>query len=65
MRAIQAEVLLKLFSGDLGATMEIGGSVNHYYHNACNVAVRQLDLSKQIGVPQPAISSADLAKGSL
>lgn len=65
MRGLTVEVALKFFSGDFGATMDSGGMVNRYYHNACNVAVRQLELSKQIGVPSPAINTAQLAKDSL
>jgi hypothetical protein len=63
MYGLTIEVALKFFSGDIGGTMESGGLINRYYHNSCNVAVRQLDLSKQIGVPQPAINDAQLAKG--
>lgn len=65
MRGLTVEVALKFFSGDVGATMESGGLINRYYQNSCNVAVRQLELSKQIGVPQPAINEAELAKSSL
>jgi hypothetical protein len=65
MRGLTMEVALKFFSGDIGATIESGGLINRYYHNSCNVAVRQLDLSKQIGVPQPAINDAQLAKDNL
>lgn len=65
MRGLTMEVALKFFSGDIGATMESGGLINRYYHNSCNVAVRQLDLSKQIGVPQPATNDAQLAKDNL
>lgn len=65
MRGLTMEVALKFFSGDIGATVESGGLINRYYHNSCNVAVRQLDLSKQIGVPQPATNDAQLAKDNL
>lgn len=63
MHGLTIEVALKFFSGDIGATVESGGLINRYYHNSCNVAVRQLELSKQIGVPQPVINNAELAKG--
>lgn len=62
MRGLTTEVALKFFSGDIGATVESGGLINRYYHNSCNVAVRQLELSKQIGVPQPAINAEQMAK---
>lgn len=65
MRGLTMEVALKFFSGDIGATVESGGLINRYYHNSCNVAVRQLDLSKQIGVPQPTTNDAQLAKDNL
>jgi hypothetical protein len=62
MRGLTMEVALKFFSGEIGATIESGGLINRYYHNSCNVAVRQLELGKQIGVPEPAINGAELAK---
>jgi hypothetical protein len=65
MRGLTLEVALKFFSGDFGATIESGGLINRYYHNSCNVAVRQLELSKQIGLSQPVINPTEMAKGSL
>jgi hypothetical protein len=65
LRGLTIEVALKFFSGDIGATIESGGLINRYYHNSCNVAVRQLEFSKQMGVPQPAINDAKLAKDNL
>jgi len=65
MRGLTVEVALKFFSGDIGGTVESGGLINRYYNNSCNVAVRQLELSKQIGVPQPAVNNAELAKSNL
>ena len=65
LRGLTIEVALKFFSGDIGATVESGGLINRYYHNSCNVAVRQLEFSKQMGVPQPAINDAKLAKDNL
>lgn len=65
MRGLTIEVALKFFSGDVGSITESGSFINRYYHNSCNVAVRQLEFSKQVGVPQPAINEAQLAKDNL
>jgi hypothetical protein len=65
LRGLSLEVALKFFSGDVGSIAESGTYITRYYYNSCNVAIRQLEFSKQVGVPQPAVNEAQLAKDNL
>ena len=66
MKAITVEVALKFFNGELGETMNSGEKINKYFRDACAVGFRQVEFTKQAGVPAPALSqdqlTADLMK---
>jgi hypothetical protein len=66
MKAITIEVALKFFNGELGETLNSGEKINKYFRDACAVGFRQVEFTKQAGVPAPALSqdqlTADLMK---
>jgi hypothetical protein len=64
-RSIRNEVVLQFFSGDIGGTAENGALISKYDQIACKVAVTQIELAKQVGIPAPVTDSAKLAKDKL
>lgn len=61
-RGYVAELSLKVFSGDIGAAVEVGQHFRTYIRSACEIAPRSVELAKQVGIPLPQIPASEMAK---
>lgn len=56
MYALTGQIAMLFFNGNFGETQELGGQLNAYFRNACDVTFRSIRYAKESGVPEPIVS---------